>query len=635
MVADLVNRAHAILQIKSVDSEQRIIEGIASTPTPDRGGDSLDSAGAQFVLPMPFLWKHKEPIGEVFAADVRPNGIWIKARISRVAADAPETLRNRIEEAWHSIKAQPPLVRGLSVGWAPLQYVKTDGPFKRISKWIWAETSAVEVPMNSEATIVSVKSCDQQIPAASGTGSAIGIPGASGIRRTTPMNASISEQLSAEQQILKTKGDRFNELMNLDQTNGGLETDEQKELDTLGPEIDALTLRVKRLKTSEAAQAAQASPIMAPTYAPAIRTSRTAEPAKKDFPAWMPFVRAVMAKAAGAKTFTNPIDYAKRWQRDMPEVIEYLKAAPGTTDPTFGSPGSPSPAWGSQLVPLQTGTAFVDQLMPATIIGRLNLVPTPFLTRIVEQTGGATVEWVGQASKKPVSELAFTDFSMPRHKMAGIVVISDELARSSQPDAEEVVRRSLNQQITKFMDRQFIDISVGAGANNPASITNSVTPITASGTDIASMLVDFNTALASFDGTDLGTDGLAIVTTSAIARGLSMMLTAFGARQFPDMTPTGGTVLGYRLIVSNNVPAGDIVFIKQDQIRISSERQIMIDVSNQATLDMGDGNGTTFNLWQNNCIGLRAEQYVTWLKDREEAVAVISGAAYGPGIGSV
>jgi hypothetical protein len=62
-----LNRAYAVLDIKSFDEDQRIIEGVASTPTVDRVGDIVKPRGAKFSLPMPMLWQHRsgEPIGHV------------------------------------------------------------------------------------------------------------------------------------------------------------------------------------------------------------------------------------------------------------------------------------------------------------------------------------------------------------------------------------------------------------------------------------------------------------------------------------------------------------------------------------------------------------------------------------------
>ena len=62
-----MKKAYSLLQVKSFDAEQRIIKGIASTPSPDRADDIVDPQGAKFALPIPFLWQHmhSQPIGEV------------------------------------------------------------------------------------------------------------------------------------------------------------------------------------------------------------------------------------------------------------------------------------------------------------------------------------------------------------------------------------------------------------------------------------------------------------------------------------------------------------------------------------------------------------------------------------------
>src|SRR5262245_66124681 len=104
----------------------------------------MEPDGAVFSLPMPFKWMHGPPIGEVFEATIKKDGIHIRAKLSQLAADAPASLKQRIEEAWHSISAKPPLVRGLSIGWKSLTSQRIQGTsFTRHLKWIWGETTAV------------------------------------------------------------------------------------------------------------------------------------------------------------------------------------------------------------------------------------------------------------------------------------------------------------------------------------------------------------------------------------------------------------------------------------------------------------------------------------------------------------
>jgi hypothetical protein len=53
-----MNRAYAVLEIKSVNDGDRVIRGVATTPTPDRMGDIVDPLGVTFKNPLALLWQH-------------------------------------------------------------------------------------------------------------------------------------------------------------------------------------------------------------------------------------------------------------------------------------------------------------------------------------------------------------------------------------------------------------------------------------------------------------------------------------------------------------------------------------------------------------------------------------------------
>src|SRR5262245_31488792 len=101
---DTLNRAYALLAVKALDPDRRIIKGIASTPTPDRSGDILEPLGATFSNPLPLLLHHdrERPIGRV-TLTARPDGIAFEATLPDIAA--PGVVRDRVNEAWDSIKA--------------------------------------------------------------------------------------------------------------------------------------------------------------------------------------------------------------------------------------------------------------------------------------------------------------------------------------------------------------------------------------------------------------------------------------------------------------------------------------------------------------------------------------------------
>lgn len=149
------NRAYTWLEVRAVDEEKRIIEGIATTPLQARDGDILETAGIQFKLPIPFLYRHKDPFGNVIKADVSNKGIAV--RIQAGAAGISQA----VDEQWNLVKSG--LVRGLSIAWVPIQevYDKEINGY-RIMKSEWLELSAVPVGSDPNAMITAVRSADDE-----------------------------------------------------------------------------------------------------------------------------------------------------------------------------------------------------------------------------------------------------------------------------------------------------------------------------------------------------------------------------------------------------------------------------------------------------------------------------------------
>lgn len=154
-----MSQAYSQITIKSIDADQRIIRGIATTATPDRVSDVVEPQGAEFALPIPFLWQHmhSQPIGQVTQASVTDAGIEVVIQLTKPEDVESETLKQRLIEAWDSIKTG--LVRGLSIGFRGVEtaYNEITGGLHFI-KWQWYELSAVTIPANAEATITEIKS---------------------------------------------------------------------------------------------------------------------------------------------------------------------------------------------------------------------------------------------------------------------------------------------------------------------------------------------------------------------------------------------------------------------------------------------------------------------------------------------
>lgn len=616
-------QAYSLWTVKAVDEDQRIIEGLASSPTVDHDGDVLEPDGAEFSMPMPLLFLHRqdEPIGQVLSAKVSKDGIRIRAQIAK-------NVSPRIDDAWNLIKGG--LCRGLSIGSRLVEFsrIQATGGL-RVTKWKWLETSVVTIPANQQASITLVKSLDAKALALSGTRAARPArqsPGVSGKGIGHGMSLTVSEQITAARTQLTEKSARLQELVTQAEKEDGLTQDDQAEHDALPGEIRALAKSIDTLGALEMANGLSARPVTAITKA---APAQKADVKVVELEKGIRFARVAMAIAAGRGSFSDTLEFAKKWKGQTPEVFDMVKAM--VTKAVEGTSVVESPGWGGELV-YQNNVAgeLIELLRPATIIGRISgFRAGVFNTRMAIQTAGSTVNWVGEGLVKPVTELAFDTVTLPYHKLAGIVVLTEELVRLSTPSAEATVRNDLVQQIARFIDAQFITPGVSAGANNPASVTDGVSSPSASGTDADALYLDLNTALATFDNVE-NSENLVIITTPALARGISTLRNSLGTMEFPSLTAKGGTLMGYPVIVSGSVPSGHLVIINPADILLADDGRVSLDASNQATLDMAGGGSPNFNLWQRNCVGIRAERWITWKKVRAESVAVIDTASYGP-----
>lgn len=640
-----MDRAYSLLDIKAVNVEQRIVEGIASTPSVDRGGDVMVPAGAVFSLPLPFLWQHDVPIGEVFAADVRPDGIYIKAKVSTV--DTPGRIKDRLDEAWTSLTAKPPLVRGLSIGWKAIESEPIKGTrFTRFTKWFWGELSAVVVPMNIEATILAVKSLDVGL-AASGTKPEVtppaGVPASvvtSARKGARPMKKTITERISAFEAERQAKSARLEAIQEVAGDEGRTKDDaEKEEFKTLQAEINSLDeelvdLRaMEKLNLSKAVAVDGSNPVKASESRGGI-----VQFIKRELPKGTGFTRYVMALAAGRGSRSEAAQFAKRWENDTPEVGMVLKAAVDagtTTDST----------WAAPLVVYQNlASEFIEYLRPATVIGKIDgFRRVPFNISMPRQTSGSTVGWVGQGKPKPVGELALDAVSLGMAKAAGIIVIAEELARSSQPSAEAIIRTDLRDAIAKFLDTQFLDPAVAAVSNvSPAAVTNGASVVDSTGVTAAYLRADFASALAVWTAADMSIAGGVVVMTETQAIRLSMIVNAFGQPEFPGLGAGGGTLFGLPVITSENIPAEGgspagkrIILLKPGEILMADDGGIVVDVSREASVQMNTSpddpaTASTVNVsfWQNNLVGIRAERFINWTKRRSAASVIIEGALY-------
>jgi HK97 family phage major capsid protein len=409
--------------------------------------------------------------------------------------------------------------------------------------------------------------------------------------------------------------------------------DEQKAWDKDQGEVRDIDAQLIRLGEAERQIAERATPAPAPggTTAKVIPF--------KSFPA-QSFTRYVMALASGKGNLVQALEISKRWEHQTPEVAEILRAAvaAGTTT---------DPVWAAPLVNYQImASEFIDLLRPETIFGKMSGFRTvPFNVKIPRQTAGATANWVGEGQSKPVNKLAFDMVTVPWAKMAVIVVITQELARFSNPSAEMLVRDDLISAIAQFIDEQLIDPTVApVAALKPGSITNGVTPIPSTGADYVAITTDLTHAMIRMVNA-LNTIGRPVwIMSPAAAMFIATLRLPQGQFAFPGMTSAmiggqmgGLTLMGIPVIVSGNVPVtgglSNILLVDQSQIMLADDGQVMIDTSVEASLQLDSAPATPpaplVSLWQQNLLGIKAERFMYWMRRRDAGVQLITGFPEG------
>lgn len=150
--------AYSLLEVKAIDDEKREISGIATTPEPDRVGDIVEPLGVKFINPLPLLWQHRHdsPVGTVKFNKPTKNGITFTAKVARIAEAGP--LKDLVDMAWQAVKAE--LVRGVSIGFRPIEYSYLDSGGVRFTESEVYELSLVTIPANAAATIQTIKALD-------------------------------------------------------------------------------------------------------------------------------------------------------------------------------------------------------------------------------------------------------------------------------------------------------------------------------------------------------------------------------------------------------------------------------------------------------------------------------------------
>lgn len=424
------------------------------------------------------------------------------------------------------------------------------------------------------------------------------------------------------------------------------ETEEHKQF---AAEINAIDAHLKLLKaheklivTTQAAAVPRDAGTAAGGDGNAVVEVRGSGPlsVKSNLPVGLRFTRFALSMARAKGNVMLAHEIAKNDFHDTPEVENCLKAAIAMGGTKYLTPVNEHPMMLKAAVTSVAGTDtavsqyldiqsdFINLLRPKLLLGRMDkLSRVPFLSRLGRQLTGVTGSFVGEGAPKPVQKQTYDNVTLGYAKVAVIVVMTDEGARFGTIDVQMRARDDMIKGIATYIDKRFIDPSYSGVANvSPASITNGATRVQASGTTLAAIDTDVRSMMAPFTTSDVDPSSAIWVMSAGTALRLALKRNQYDEPAFPGMqssVATGrGEWYGLPVLVSNSMVSSgspsenQIALVTQEEVSLADDGNVAIDMSAEASVQMDDapsaGAQSLVSLWQNNLLGIRAEQYINW-----------------------
>jgi hypothetical protein len=343
--------------------------------------------------------------------------------------------------------------------------------------------------------------------------------------------------------------------------------------------------------------------------------------AAKDFTRWAQTLVATGDMLQARRAFAVRFPRSKHIDLIQRAVIE-----PGTTT---------GADWAGPISPVRPlGSAFMELIRPLSAIGQMRGFRTvPFNIKFPTQTAASQPGWVGQNAPIKFSQLAFEETSFDVSKVAGLIAMSKELARSSDPAAEALFALDLSLSIAAFADQEFLDPSKAEDDVSPASVTYGAPSVVASGTTADALRADARNLVEQMRGEGAAFRNPYWVMSPAMRLSLSLMdggLLRDGKLGEVPVATTGAS------IADGNSPDDQRMFLLDASEIMLADDGLEIDISEHATVQMDSapdspptGATVLVNLWQRNLVGLRAIRFIRWQARAAGAAGYIAGARYG------
>lgn len=433
--------------------------------------------------------------------------------------------------------------------------------------------------------------------------------------KITSAEEAIEELRSQVADIVKSAEDDGRDLLD----------EETDQIEALQGEIESAEKSLKGLKSAEKALALRTE-----------KRTREREPQQRGFNTMVPArganpekPGALLAKAATVEVLAHimkrsPRDImVERYSHDnrVEGIYNYIAQKSATSTATTTAAG-----WAAELVESDV-LDFVNELEAVSIYGAMAAggVAIPFgnnnSVTMPHRTGSGNVSgaFVGENATIPVKQDNYGSTTFNRYKAAVISTFTNELARTSTPQVEALLRDAIRQDTGDMLDSVLCNPANAAVAGiRPASPWNGAANQASAGTTLADILTDLRFLMDTLSSANAGRAPRLIMNPSRLS-GLNMLTNANGAFVFRDEL-NQGRLMGVPVIVSTNCPA-DHVFIVDLADFGTAFGAPEFDVSDQATLVMVNDDGTDPTMADTNAVSVAGSVKVS------DAAGVVGGPA--------
>ncbi len=375
--------------------------------------------------------------------------------------------------------------------------------------------------------------------------------------------------------------------------------EETDQIEALEGEIESAEKSLKGLKSAEKALSMRAE-----KREKGVTTTGAPAMARKDEGKFPLLTKCAVIKTLAHINKTSPgAIIAERYAHDprVAPVFDYVEKAATTVATTTAA------GWAAELVESDV-MDFINELEAVSIYGAMAAggVAIPFgrnnSVTVPHRSGNGNVagSFVGEGATIPVKQDHYGSTTFNRYKAAVITVFTEELARTSTPQVESLLRDAIRQDTGDMLDSVLTNPANAAVAGiRPASPWNGAANQASAGDTLANILTDLRFLMDTLSAANAGRVPRLIMNPARLS-GLSMLTNANGSFVFRDEIGQG-RLMGIPLIVSTNCPADHVFII--DLADFGTAFGIPeYNASDQVTLAMADDDGVAPTMADTNAV---------------------------------